>query len=361
MTFLKSRTLLMQPLFSLHVGPIYDVSRQLPSTSTGEFPHTPSIKLISESDPARAFSPPQPPAAGEEPLSTLTVSEGQQLKEALLQSIVKCMQIQNSLYRLVLVKLQAHITADGQTGSQRSCTSDSPEAPSTERPTAASLNLGEARGHPTEDAESLYDDPKYPTMKSARDSVAYTPESLSSGKSLNYFPKASGLNSAGCSLNEIPKAQSRESLIETSRDDVSEVPSGESTEETPNEAKATATESSEENLRDFLKAPLIEECAEKCPMASVTLGTPYLGGPERNPIDVPETSRMDRPQDTLNDVRSALLCELEKPLEALMHCTNIQTTLFQRLISLNLIATEGATDSSGDRNPFGDDDLSEMI
>lgn len=345
----------MRLFFSLHVDPTNDVSRQLPSTSTGEFPYTPTINFISESDPSRVFSPTQPPAAGKEPLSTLTVSEGQQLRDALLQSTVKCMQIQNSLYRLVLLKLQAHVKADGRTDSQQSGTSDSHEAPSIERPTAASLNLGAAWGHRTEDAESLYEVPKDSTMESAGGSVDDTPESLSSGKSLNYVPKASGLKNAGCSLNEIPKAQSRESLI-----DVSEVPSGESTEETPNEAKATATGSPEENLCDFLKAP-IEECAEKCPMASVALGTPSLGGPEANLNDVPESSRMDRPQDTLDDVCSALLCELEKPLEALMHCTNIQRTLFQRLISLNLTATEGAMDSTDDRNPFGDDDLGEII
>lgn len=102
------------------------------SVSSPPFSFTPSINFISESDPARVFSPTQAPADGKEPLSTLTVSEGQQLKDALLQSIVKCMQIQNSLYRLVLVKLQAHVTADGQTDPHRSGASTSSKALNTE-------------------------------------------------------------------------------------------------------------------------------------------------------------------------------------------------------------------------------------
>ena len=100
-------------------------SGEQPKASVPESPSfsfTPSINFISESDPAVVFSPPQTSAAGKEPLSTLSVSEGQQIKDALLESIVKCMQIQNSLHRLVLLKLQVHVTAAaGQTDTDPQC------------------------------------------------------------------------------------------------------------------------------------------------------------------------------------------------------------------------------------------------
>ncbi|XP_022782765.1 uncharacterized protein LOC111323609 isoform X2 [Stylophora pistillata] len=45
------------------------------------------------------------PQVEKEKGQTLTVSEGKQLSEALLKSIMKCIQIQNSLYRLVLLQI----------------------------------------------------------------------------------------------------------------------------------------------------------------------------------------------------------------------------------------------------------------
>ena len=79
---------------------------EAPSTSTSYSFRT---NVRPKSDPARVFTPPQPQAADKKPLSALSVSEAQELKNALLESIAKCMQIQNSLYKLVLLKLQAFI------------------------------------------------------------------------------------------------------------------------------------------------------------------------------------------------------------------------------------------------------------
>ena len=70
------------------------------------------------SDPAPVFTPPQPQAADKKPLSVLSVSEAQELKNALLESIAKCMQIQNSLYKLVLLKLQAFIRGQADADSE---------------------------------------------------------------------------------------------------------------------------------------------------------------------------------------------------------------------------------------------------
>ena len=96
-----------------------DVPSQVPSH---RFLSTPSINFSSESDPALVFIPPQPSVAEKEPLSSLTDTNRQALMDFLLQSIVKCMQIQNSLHRLMLLKLKSHVTssADGQTDSHGS-------------------------------------------------------------------------------------------------------------------------------------------------------------------------------------------------------------------------------------------------
>ena len=73
------------------------IDAQLSSSSTQDFSHSTIVELTSEAS--------ADPAVEKETAQTLTVSEGKQLTEALLKSIMKCMQIQNSLYRLVLLKL----------------------------------------------------------------------------------------------------------------------------------------------------------------------------------------------------------------------------------------------------------------
>ena len=341
------------------------------SVSNPPFLFTPSVNFFSESHagPARVFSPTQPPAAGKEPLSTLTVSEGQQLRDALLQSIFKCMQIQNSLYRLVLVKLQAHAKA-GKSDPQRSCASDSLKA-TTAVEAAEIINDG-PRNHQAEDTtESRLDDvPKVPTMENAEGSLDDIPEASSvrrTGESLKDVPDASSLDGAGLNLNETPKDLSRQSSGETSID-ATEATNGDSTGACQNDvSRVTGTATTEENLPEFPKAP-IEECTAKCPEGSENLGTPSMGGPEVNLNDAPQASGIlgtpsmggpevnldDAPEassskvDGPSDVTSTLLCELKNPLETLVRCTNIQRTLFQRLITVNLVsAAEVATDSSG--------------
>lgn len=88
------------------------------------FSLTPTIDFTSQStaDPRDVFR---------QPAQTLTFSEGRQLTDCLLESIVKCMQIQNSLHRLVLLKLSQHAACtEGQTDavSRDTDASDLPEA-----------------------------------------------------------------------------------------------------------------------------------------------------------------------------------------------------------------------------------------
>lgn len=92
-----------------------DGSYQLPKFS---FSSTPSMNFSSTSDHSSVFAPVQLLKSEKEPLSALTVAKKERVRDDLLQSIVKCMQIQSSLYRLVLLKLQLHVTAEAATDNQ---------------------------------------------------------------------------------------------------------------------------------------------------------------------------------------------------------------------------------------------------
>ena len=102
------------------------------------FSLTPTIDFTSHStaDPVDIFSQSQPAVVKKEPAQSLSrVSEGQHLMDSLLESVVKCMQIQNSLHRLVLLKLRQHAAvAEGQidVASGHNDASDFPEAHSGE-------------------------------------------------------------------------------------------------------------------------------------------------------------------------------------------------------------------------------------
>lgn len=93
-----------------------DSSEVLPSHT---FSLTPTIDFTasqSTADPVDVFSQSQATVGKDKPAESLSVLEGRQLMDSLLESVVKCMQIQNSLHRLVLLKLQQHAAvSEGQT------------------------------------------------------------------------------------------------------------------------------------------------------------------------------------------------------------------------------------------------------
>ena len=152
---------------------------EVPLSSTS-FSFTPSIKFISEADPAQVFTPPQPPAAGEkDPLSTqLSVSEGRQLRDSLLETIVKCIEIQNSLYRLVLLKLQTHVTAAAAAAGQTDA--DSQLSGATDLPSTLTSTENDAPGAQCTDSAtaSLNDAPKAPSMEGSTDCRNDSPRAL---------------------------------------------------------------------------------------------------------------------------------------------------------------------------------------
>ena len=79
--------------------------------------------FCSEGDRDFVLNPKQPcpedSCVGKELLSTVTGKL--QLRDSLVQNIVKCRKIQNSLYRLVLLKLQSHVTAVTRDHTDSNC------------------------------------------------------------------------------------------------------------------------------------------------------------------------------------------------------------------------------------------------
>ena len=131
--------------FPVSIDSSTESSAALSSTSTHDFFFSPTIDFISDAnlDPANVFSQPESPAVEKEPTQTLTVSEGRQLTGSLLESTIKCMQVQNALYRLVLLKLGGR-TSGHTTGTSGSENTGAPELLDTPNIESAGENLNDA-------------------------------------------------------------------------------------------------------------------------------------------------------------------------------------------------------------------------
>ena len=189
------------------------------------------------------------------------------------------MQIQNSLYRLVLLKLQACVTGLTDAESQHSEALNSATAPST----------GSA-------GENLLN-------------VAKKIDSYFQHDSLSDSPKALSTESTGLCLNAISGVNHTVNA-KKSWNDASKVSSKENT-----------LDSKEIDLADASKAS--------------------------NKDNVGEGK-------SSSDIPISLLCELKEPINALMHCADIQRLLFQRLIKMNVMTTEETSDSSVKRSSLSE-------
>ena len=339
-------------------SPSAGVSAERPSTSKCDFAFTPTVNFISESDPVVVFSPPQTSLVGKEPLSTLSVSEGQEITDALLESIAKCMQIQNSLHRLLLLKLQAHVTAAaGQTDADPSMEgrieslNDAPGVYQTESATESLNDASDALSVESTDA-SLNDATKSPIESlddiPASSSVSRVevrpnddreaPRRGNTEQRLDDNPASSSENSVGVERNDVPEASNMKSV-------------GESLNDVP---KTPGKEITEESLNDAPEAFNVESAVDG---VNSTPGTSSVDDVEVNLNDAPGT---ESSRNGLNIAPGALLIELQQPLEALMNCVDIQRSLFQRLIAANLITAEKGTDSSSKTSSLSDN-LGEMI
>ena len=298
-----------------------ELSTSLLLSSASNFAFTPTIDFTSEpnADPAKVFSPPHPPAVAKEPRSStqLSVSEERQVRDALLETIVKCMEIQNSLYRLVLLKLQTHVTAAdaatavvvGQTDadSQPSGASDLPNTLTSTENDADSQLSGASDLPYVPNAENVGNAPGSHHMESTTESLNNAPEA----SSMERLGSTSGTCSSDCSdvsLNDDPEAPSKENA-DVSLNKAPNNPTMESLDKTPGVDSVDDTGAA---LNDAPQAPSTEGSRE-----------------------------------IFNDAPRALLCELKAPLEALMRCADIQRELFQRLATVDFTTTEEATDISG--------------
>ena len=211
------------------------------------------------------FKPPQLP--GKEPLSTLIATEGQQLRDGLLHSIVKCMQIQNSLYRLVLLKLQAHVAAMADI---KTCDSQIDEA-----------SLAESGGV---ESSGIFQNPDFPVAQRTRGKTG--------------------------SVKYAPKLASNDGVCRTSSEESASVSAN----------GATKVSNTVSNVRGLNNTP-------------VFLST---GTKEVNPSNALNAASTDVLRENLSDAPITLLNEVKEPLEALMRCADIQRSLFQGLITVNM-------------------------
>ena len=289
------------------------MSASLPSTSKCDFAFTPVINFTSELDPARVFTPPQPQGAHKQPLSELSVSEAQELKDALLESIAKCMQIQNSLYRLVLVKLHAQVKDAGlkvsfQFESRELPLNDALSAAVTEMKVKTSPDPSTLKSLDVEEGldVSLNDATKTPNMKSLEDAE----------------------KNAGKEKVEMPIKAFNEGNLEDTPGSLPEAPNLGSLEGTYPSFNTEGT----------------EQHSDTAPGSVSSLHD--TGATRLN--DTPDAS-LENQKEIPKDAFETLLNQLAQPLQALNRCTQIQRDLFHKLSIVNAITSNDGKALSGMR------------
>lgn len=277
-----------------------EISPSRPSTSTCDFAFTSVVNFNSESDPAQA--------ADKKPLSALSVSESQKLDTDLLESIAKCMQIQNSLYRLVLLKLHPRVQDAGETCSREF---DSKEVELHEASSAAITGM------------NVKDSPDPAIVKSADaeeglDLSFNDPTKKPNIKSLDGNDKNVGKRGADVMITAFNNGNLK---------DISGI-----------SPKAPKLES--------LEGPLSSFNREGKKGLSDTSGFSSLDVTGAPLNDTPEALLGNR-KGGPTDASKTLLKELAQPLQALIRCTQIQRSLFHKLIQVNAITSNDGTASSG--------------
>lgn len=289
------------------------MSASRPSTSKCDFAFTPVINFTSELDPARVFTPLQPQDADKQPLSEMSLSETQELKDALLESIAKCMQIQNSLYRLVLVKLHARVKDAGvkasfQFESRELPLNDELSAAVTEIKVKTSPDPSTLKSLDVEEGldVSLNDTTKTPNMKSLDDAE----------------------KNAGKEKVEMPIKALNEGNLEDTPGSLPEAPNLVSLEGTYPSFNTEGT----------------EQHSDTAPGSVSSLDD--TGATRLN--DTPDAT-LENQKEIPKDVFETLLNQLAQPLQALNRCTQIQRDLFQKLSIVNAITSKDGKALSGMR------------
>ena len=289
------------------------MSASRPSTSKCDFAFTPVINFTSELDPARVFTPPQPQGDDKQPLSEMSVSEAQELKDSLLESIAKCMQIQNSLYRLVLVKLHARVK---DAGVKASFQFESRELPLNDALSAAVTEM------------KVKTSPDPSTLKSLDVDEGLDVSVNDTTKTSNMESLDDAEKNAGKEKVEMPIKAFNEGNLEDTPGSLPEAPNLGSLEGTYPSFNTEGT----------------EQHSDTAPGSVSSLDN--TGATRLN--DTPDAT-LENQKEIPKDAFETLLNQLAQPLQALNRCTQIQRDLFQKLSIVNAITSNDGKALSGMR------------
>ena len=261
----------------------------------------------SDGDRDFVFNPQQPclqdSCVRKEPLST--VSSKLQLRDTLLQNILKCRKIQNSLYRLVLLKLQSHVTAvtRDHTDSNYKETSAS-----TTRSVVANENNGAGDPSLEDLSETVHGASEVPTTTSEVEGLSDSlvcPSEKNEAENAGYA--ASDVVDAELNINNAPEVSTKESKVD---------PLGESDVSiAENENSSSVQENEEDSVHDIPSAQANSSVSSPGDVSS----------------DKSQVSRL---------CRRAFLCGLKEPLDTLVRCTDIQRSLFHNFAIVNTSGSE---------------------
>ena len=263
--------------------------------------------FCSEGDRDFVFNPQQPcpqdGCVGKEPLSTVTSKV--QLRDTLLQNIVKCRKLQNSLYRLVLLKLQSHVTA-----VTRDHTDSNYEEASASTTRSVVANVNNGAGDPSlEDLTgTVHGASEIPTTTSEveglNDSLV-CPSEKNEAENAGYA--VSDVVGAELNINNAPEVSTKESKVD---------PLGESdVSKAANENSSSVQENEEDSAHDIPGAQVSSSVSSPGDVSS----------------DKSQVSRL---------CRRAFLGGLKEPLDTLVRCTDIQRSLFHNFTIVNTTNSE---------------------
>lgn len=251
--------------------------------------------------------------------TALSISEAKQLTDALHSSIVKCTQIQNSLYRLLILKLPAHITGSSDTGLE--CSDASASLPKTSGMEKAEECV--SNGAPLANIDSKH-------TKSTRvclGNITSECDMLDATEALDDASKISDVRSIG-----------------GRKKDISDTLSVDKTGVNPSKASST-DDALAENPHGLTQVPVFESAVDD--VCSDAASNSRVDSEEVAAIDASKVANTENEEKCLNGAPLALLCELQDPLNALIRCADIQRELFQRMMTMNELNTKEASDLSG--------------
>ena len=283
------------------------------------FTFTPNISFTSESNPAFVSTAAQTHATERQKPTALSISEAEQLRDGLLGSIVKCTQIQNSLYRLLLLKLQAHITGPFDTGVEyRDESTSLPKTSGMEKAEEYVLNGAQLANIDSKLTKST---------GVCLDNITSECDTLGATGGLDDASKISDMRGIGERKNDI---------ADTLRVDKTGM----------NPSKASSTDDAlVENPHGLTQAAVVENAVDDVCSDAASASSIY--NKEVAAIDASKAANTENAEKSVNGAPMTLLCELQDPLNALIRCADIQRELFQSVMTVSELNTKEASDLSG--------------